>query len=460
MNPIPKNRPPSVFRSAPDVHKASNTLLRVMTLHSELPPRAVIRNKIVSGTNSVCNEAKNNLPSIEQAKATLNKDLSTSILKIYGQEIELANTADMVDRCINQIIKDINSIPATPLVKSNDGQNGPTLLVAYPRLSNKTSEVTIKSYVIKWTDQNELCCNRLYSTFSRFIQDKYNSISFEVPLVCGFNFETNIHELSDTSLCQMQGDDGEKIRNTFNAIAKIGAPKHPMPNKIVMLAERINGETLCSFVMAKYKMLTNDQKEKLFIQLGQIAMLDLIIGNSDRLLPICKPTENESYHLLGSEANLGNIMIRWIPDEKKDPLIYAIDNAIEAELINDPILIQKHLAFLESQFSNPEMADTLSKSIARSILSAISNHIDQAEKQKIPEFRKEFNSISTDIEQFGTSCFQAGLKGMSSMLESTLIPMWNGEQGNFPKNYLSTTYPKLLSAIEIRFKEFTTMRTP
>ena len=455
MQPI-KMRPhqlPAVFGPATDVVKETATLLRIVKLHSSVweDDRKKYLNQLGEGWLGCQQRASNP----KEAKAFIIEKLyRLDVHDVYGSAIEKTTTTDELNRLVNKFMKDINSIMSNPLKNSTRGQKGPTFLVGYSRL-DKFNNPQLNCHVIKWTHWNELCCTRIYSVFSGFL----NSSSFSVPNVCGFDFEKNIHELYDATQTEMDPQENQKIMRTFEEIAKIGAPSHKLADKLIMLCERINGENLFDFALTKYEYLPQGEKVRLLTQLGKIAMLDLLTGNLDRIVQIWFNWRIDSYVLLDCEANLGNIMVRWIVGEEKKPVLYAIDNGIQTELVEDAEHIKKYQTFLNALFSDPQMKSKLVSNIVQSFKHALVTQGDDLSTQNTGQLRAKLKAFSDDIQTLGPQCFGDGLEEMSSLLQSTLLPKWNGEQGEPWRNYLSTTYPKLLDAIQFRFNEFTTKRT-
>ena len=444
---------PAVFGPAPDVVKESKTLLRIVKLHSSVWEDE--RKKYIDELREAWLGCQQKASNPKEAKTyIINKLHRLDIHDIYGAAIEKANTTDELNRCVNKFAKDIDSIMSNPLKRSTRGQKGPTFLVGYSRLDNFNMP-QLNCHVIKWTQRNELCCTRIYSVFSSFL----NSPSFTVPNVCAFDFEKNIHELHDATQTRMLPQENQKLMRTFDELAKQGAPRHKLPDKLIMLCERINGENLFDFALTKYEYLPQDEKVKLFTQLGQIAMLDLLTGNLDRIIQVWFNQRIDTYELMNCEANLGNIMVRWVVSEGIKPVIYAIDNGIQTELVEDAEHIKKYQIFLNTLFSDSQMKTKLVSNIVESFNHAIATQGDDLSSQNTKQLKMKLKAFSEDINTLGEQCFGAGLDEMSSLLQNTLLPQWNGEQGKPWRDYLSTTYPKLLDAIQLRFNEFTTKRT-
>ena len=160
------------------------------------------------------------------------------------------------------------------------------------------------------------------------------------------------------------------------------------------------------------------------------------------------------------EANFGNIMVQWATDSGKQPTLFAIDNGIEDALVENPTRIKKYQEFLNALLSDPEMEKKLVKNIVASFRHAIATQADDISGANRKIIRQKLEGFSKDIEAFGGECFLAGLKEMDTLLQTALLPLWNGEKGTSMREYLSTTYPKLLHAVQFRFDEFIKMRTP
>lgn len=461
MNPIQIKPQSPVFKDAPNVLKDTKTLLRIASLNSSIWEDDE-RGDYLKELQQIWVNSKSMLAtsSLDEAKEYLtNKFHKLDLIDVYGPKIEAAQTPEKLEHYIEKFSLDVNSVLSNPLKKSTRGNKGPTFLVSFPR-QNKSGITELQCYVMKWTHWNELCCTRIYHAFSRFLSQHCNSPFFSVPDVCGFDFEENVHETGDSRRITMETKDQKGLNATFQQIAKIGAPKHPMNDKLVMLCERINGENLFDFATSKYAHLELSQKMKLLTQLGQIAMLDLITGNLDRIVQINFDTHQDCYGLLDCEANFGNIMVQWATDSGKEPTLFAIDNGIEDALVENPTRIEKYQEFLNALLSDPEMERKLVENIVASFKHAIATQVDDISGANRKIVRQKLEGFSEDIEAFGRECFLAGLKEMDTLLQTTLLPLWNGVEGSPMREYLSTTYSKLLEAVQFRFNEFTQKRTP
>src|SRR5581483_2002367 len=412
MNPIQITSQSPVFKEAPDVLRDIKTLCRIANLNDSIWEDE--RREYLQELRQTWSKSKETLAtgSLEKTKEYLSDRLQRLDLRdLYGCKIEEVQTAQKLEHLIQKFNVDVNSGLSNPLKKSTRGNKEQTFLVSFP-LQKKRGILQTQSYVMKWTQWNELSCTRIYQVFSRFLLQQGNSSSFLVPNVCGFNLEANIHETGAASRISMETQIQVELNKTLNQIAKIGAPKHPLPDKLVMLCERINGENLFDFAISKYAHLEPSQKVKLFTQLGRIALLDLIIGNLDRIVQINFSTKEDSYTLLDCEANFGNIMVEWTIDSGVEPAVFAIDNGIENVLVEDPARIAKYQGFLDALLSDPEMEAKLVENMLASFQHAIATQADDLSVQNAKMLRGRLQEFSRDIETFGKKCFAEGLQEM------------------------------------------------
>jgi len=222
-----------------------------------------------------------------------------------------------------------------------------------------------------------------------------------------------------------------------------------------MISEKVRGANLLDFAMGNYCLLNESQKVKFFTRLGRIAMLDLVVGNLDRLIQIYY--SDNQYQLDPMEVNLGNVMVNSL-QEGANPVPYAIDDGIDPDLVMNLDCRQKYLAFLEKLLSNQESCfDLLVENISDSFSSALSTQIDDCQGSRA-EIVKRLNMFSKDLQQLGVKAIRVGLGEMFNLLHESLIPAWNGESIGLLKNQMEKRLPQLHSSLTERFKLFQSMR--
>ena len=220
-----------------------------------------------------------------------------------------------------------------------------------------------------------------------------------------------------------------------------------------MIAERVSGENLFDFAQTRYTFLQDHQKEVVFKGIGKIAMLDLVLGNLDRLVQIF--THQGAYCLMDLEANLGNVMISL---SENQPTIYAIDNGIERDLIEDSTMKDKYLHFLQNLFASDDWKEQVARNIVESIMSALRTQIDDVSDGNIIEIKRQMKDFSGDVQPIGYSAILEGIQEMEKILASTLSS-WLHQKGDSVQQYLQETYPELHTALSERINVFVSMRS-
>lgn len=369
---------------------------------------------------------------------------------IYSKAIDEAKTFDELNKCLSKLIKDTASIRTFNLQKTNKGQNGPTNLVSYTRSSKKCDlSPTLRNYVVKWSNWNEICSWRLYDVFSKVL----SSPVFSIPKTSALNFDKiSMHEDAYWHSYELNGETSAYLKQTFLGVV---GKSIQIDDLQLMLMEKVKGSNLIDFAETKYPLLKEEGKIDLFRKMGHLAMLDLLIGNTDRLIQTNYDAKTNQYRLEDLTANLGNLMIDWDPNEDKLPKLFAIDNSVKKELILDKIHKDKYNLFLQHQFKDSiQIVDTIILSIQKSF-DDIAEDLSENSNDTFQSSLAKFKSILDDLQNDQLKkAMKDGLEEMSTAFIQDLLPFWNSEKALKIKNYLESNHPELLKAISERFQTF------
>ena len=440
-----------IFGEPADVLRASNTLLRLVKLDNALPRRD--RPMILQQLSELWSKSQ---PSFAETKAALQEGLNVfkrPIKALHADELASIQTAEELNAFMLRCKRDAKSIPSSPAFASNLGLNGPTLLVSYLRPDETFRTTYHKKYVLKWTTWNEVCCHRIYSAFSHGFMDPDRIHTFAVPAAATIDLEYRIHEAVDGSHTLLPSVD--PLHETFSEIVRGVCPSRSKDHQQIMFIKRIRGENLFDFAKTKYQHLSSEQKANLFTRLGRIAMLDLLMGNLDRCNQVQYSAREQAYFLSDIESNLGNLMLQWSGSADESPLLYAIDNGIHPDLIEDVSKKEQYHRFLADHLRQPNMPELSAEQLSRSIINGISSlcEVDE-EYYNVNDHKALFKDFIQDLESFGKKKIALGIAQMYEMLDETHLPKWDGEEGHPLKAHLEWTYPKLRASLSERFEIF------
>ena len=439
-----------------------DTLERLARLHDALSSSRLMRNKALSALKELFETALAELTAdnYEHVGQTIRKGLSQlktgikdgkNLELIYAKAISNAKNATELKKCISKLIKDSSSIQTFLLQKTNKGQNGPTHLVSYTRSSKKCSLPTMRSYVVKWSNSNEMCCSRLYDVFSKILSPK----NFSVPKIAVMDFENALHESSDWNSVSLDQDVINHLKQSV--LGTIGKSIQIHDSKLILM-EKVKGSNLIDFAESKYPYLKEEEKIDLFRKMGHLAMLDLLTGNTDRLIQTEYDVKTNQYQLKELTANLGNLMIEWFPDEGKPLELYAIDNGLNTLLIENRVHKESYLLFLQGLLQDESHRAVLTGAIVRSIQKSFDDVAEQLvenSKHTLQETMNRFRIILDDLQKDSLQMVLSdGLEEMYERFHQILVPFWNSEKALKIKNYLKDNQPELLDAISTRFQLF------
>lgn len=461
MPPVPQ-RERIVFGQPQEVLKETSKLQGLVQFDAALPVnRQKTLDYITRIWASESQNCQNREESVETRKMRL-KDanrtrplmgMSSSVSQILCSKIDAAETHEEIDKLARRILKISASLsPASPMKKSQVGLTGPTLLVSYGK-SDLKAKFSILAYVLKWTNREEIAGNLLYSAFAnRFAKQ---SLGFSVPANRGFDFEKKLSKSADEELSDLEEGLSNALDASFTSVVASFDPAMKRYGEQVMVTERIQGSNLFDFSIGKdkYEALSESQKRELFVQMGKIVPLDILFGNNDRLLKFNLMADpRQGLATLGSNA--GNLMLRQ-EEANGDPLIYAIDNGIDSELVSNPEKMKQYLAIMTILFAqeNPEteMAKHMVQNLAAGLKEKVEDIEDPQESRKAMEGLKP---ILADLEKIALPAFEQGIREMLAELRQELIPAWRSPDAEPLKQQLRTIYPELLDAIEERINTF------
>jgi hypothetical protein len=354
-------------------------------------------------------------------------------------------STEKVIACVNLLLKDAHSLVVSPVKKSSLGEEGPTLLINYPR-NDKT-----KAYVVKWTNKNELCSHRVYEQMSTFFNHPEDGVGFLTTRGTIFDFAKGVQELSDRNLHQLSAEETRCLQKNFKDLLSSAAPEKKPKDREIFVSDFIFGENLFDFAYTKYPLLTSEQKVTLFTRLARLALLDLLVGNLDRLIRV--EQNKGQYSLDAVEANLGNVMLVWRQEMEEPPRIYAIDNTMNAKLLSDPAEKVLYNEFLTRLCSDTLMVELLANNMLDCILGALVTQVDDSGKN-VREVREKLKVFQEDLRSIGRSAFVSGLHQMTAYLKTRLIPEWNQEEGASLRAYLEAIAPEFLISLQERLDIF------
>jgi hypothetical protein len=331
------------------------------------------------------------------------------------KEIQSYERVDDIRACAASYLRDTDALIVPPRIKSSRGTEGPTFIVSYPR-----SDV-LNGYVVKWTDQTELDCHRLYEAFS---------LGFSVPKMASIDFDALRHQGIDGQVTQIGPGLAEKMLFNFLEVSGNDFPEEEYTK--LMLSQKVHGENLIDFATAKYSGLNEAQKYQLFKSLGRISLMDVITGNLDRLVYLLN---SDNLELHTAKINFGNVMIDL---QNKEPVVYAIDNGANPDLMRQPY-INKLTSFFNSLISTPGWEAELAQHIT------VNFHVSirmVGNPQLLP--------LAKDLDSIAKPGFEEGIKEMAQDLRQTLIPIWQSGKADTLKESIGITSPGLVDGVEQR----------
>jgi hypothetical protein len=379
--------------------------------------------------------------------------MSPSVSQILCGKIDAAETHKEIDKLARRILKISASLsPASPMKKSQAGLTGPTLLVGYGK-SDLKAKFSIMAYILKWTNREEVAGNLLYNAFAN--QFAKQSLGFSVPANRGFDFERRLSKSYDERISDLEEGLSNALEASFTSVATSFDPQMKRYGEQVMVMERIQGSNLFDFSIGKgkYEALSESQKRALFVQMGKIVPLDIIFGNNDRLLKFnLRADPRQGLATLGSNA--GNLMLRQ-EQANEDPILYAIDNGIDSELVSDPEKMDRYLTIMTILFAQENPETEMAKHMVQDLAAGLQEKVEEIEDpRESKKAREGLKPILADLEEIALPAFEQGIREMFIELREELILAWRSPDAEPLKQQLRTIYPELLDAIEERINIF------
>lgn len=479
--PTSTARFPKILQGPVHTLKQANTLARILELDKVCPITSASsfilqrRQKFIETLSSVGALSREDVADMGVLKEKILTLLSgktpegtaripypEKVLAIYATHFDNPASLEDLQKCARRIGKDAFALMAPAYSCSLRSAEGPTLLVAYPRPNVKAPDhPKLPSYVLKWAQWNEICSHRVYETLSRLFGSGDQCYNFFTPRAIALNLEKGTYQGIDKQTLGLDATDVNALENAFGKILSFAPENERAEGKDIMLMERIRGANLFDFVKSKYEHLPRQHKEKLFTRLGRLALLDLFVGNNDRLIKNVYNSINASYELEDIESNLGNIVIVWSESSQEPPALYAIDNGLDPELIDSPDHRQKYLEFLVALQQDPEMIERLADAAMGAMKNAIEGLLEEELEpgENIPTLRKQVGRFCDDLDAMGSAALCLGLKEMYATISKTIAPKWNSPEGEPIRTFLKDNYPAMDQALTKRFNTILTERT-
>lgn len=431
-----------LFGSPDGIVRELGTLCRLTRLHGALPLPADMRGSAIGSLVEVFKNTENSFRNALVKQETIAPlypltDLSDDQVKIVA----------------SRVLKDLASLAGgRPVTKPSRGARGPTFLVSYSRTLPNCQVVASRDYVLKSTSQAEIDANLIYDAFStRFKAPE--GLGFWVPKTAGLDLvKRNLVHPNCTNTQLSPGVTGQ-LSQSIDGIGQAHASgQSPLHEKPILISKRIRGENLFDFACSKYAALRPEHKQKLFERMGRLAVLDLVLGNLDRLARIGFDEAGDSNYEFSvfEESNLGNLMIDLDENSQVPPYIFLIDNEVEPELFSSDEKRKAYLKFLGKFFSDPEKVSKLTNNIRLCLISGFNGQADDA-PGNVVQARGNLTLIKKDLAENGLAV-QEIQKGIFQMMDELpeLFERW--ELDSSLQNYLQVSSPQLLGGIQERIE--------
>lgn len=429
-----------IIHSSTSLIPSTNTLWRVNQLNFSIHPLKIYRDKVIrkiEEIRDVCLEGD-----LDQRKIAITQYLNEikeglrenqNITQIYASEIDSASSCEELSKFINLLLADLKTLSTFSLKKASRGQFGPTHIISYKRRS--ATPLKNRDYVIKWTNWNEICTSRLLALFAEHLN------SFRIPKLAVLDLENQIHETGNGLRSELPLKDITNLKKKF--ADTVGKSNFPQDTKLVFM-EKVSGSNLVDFAKTEYAKLHEKQKQDLFKKMGMIAMIDLILGNTDRLIQTAYAAQE--YSLDNQSANFGNLMISWTGAVDEMPILYTIDSGINSDLISNTERKKSYKRFLQIYLNENSIPD-LAKSIAASMEKSLEDYANLETENKMPLniAREKFHCLQEDLNnpEIFQQPLEKGLKTMLSELKKNLSHFWSGSI----QEYLKKNQPEMFETL-------------
>ncbi len=289
-------------------------------------------------------------------------------------------------------------------IKAAFGGEGPTFVLDTPEC------------VLKSTTPQEMAFQLLYREFG-FLAPRSQAVDFEREI-----------QFNESAIRDLDADHLEAVQNNFAKIARASRATVNPEKSVLMYSERIRGQNLFDFARFTYQKLSEDQKIGFFRQLGQIAMLDFVCGQFDRLFEVYF---DEKYILDIGAANLGNVLVVFA----EGPLrLYPIDNGIDPALMTNQEGRQEKVAdFLDTFLKSDAPLESLATHIADHFNQAIDQNCDEDQWTKPKSGEKpnrnltfrEFQGFCNDLKRIAIPALIEGLGEKRRVILQTYVATFN-----------------------------------
>jgi hypothetical protein len=248
------------FSGIHDVDRVSTTLHRLATLEQSLKKK---RLKELSELEFIWTEAQKQLAvSFENAVGFLQSKLSPyhkSIRELFLPSIESAQTVEELQKCLIRFFKDTQSYSVAGIIKkSNQGLNGPTLIIDYSRLDKTLTTIQWKNFVVKWANTDEIRALRIYGAFQQILLQGGAKDLFCVPKALLLDFKRQQAEKTNGELIKLESVMNKQLYEKFLAITRLSHPEEVPEDESLIIMEKISGENLFDFICSKYNKLSTN----------------------------------------------------------------------------------------------------------------------------------------------------------------------------------------------------------
>jgi len=456
-----------MFNSIQEVVHSSKTLLRLSQLDSFITESADgeigLRIDNIQLLRGIWEKAKEELKtSYERAFNTVKAEVSSFTFSFPARYLEdFAKIEDGVqlEKFLDRNLNDLTSLQRVPVRKSHRGNKGPTLLVHYPRYKKDTNNRI--QYVIKWTHWNEILCTRVYGMLFSLLKNialEEGYYEIRVPKTVGLDFTTCVFENRDGQSSGFSKEESEALMKNYFKISTLYTSKEIDASQQIMLSDTVRGENLFDFIKSKYQYLSLEQKQNFYRSLAVIGMTDLIIGNLDRLTQVNFSLAEKTYQLEVLESNFGNVMISWVQNSNENPILYAIDNGIDDDVIAREEHREKYLVFLRGLLNTPEFEKIIAENMVESFQGTLRSQIDD-EEGNVSELKKDLEIFTQDLKQIAFDNFAEGITWINTVLHTRLIPLFEAEYLSSIKTHPVPLFNDLHTALNERLAAFKESRS-
>ncbi len=213
---------------------------------------------------------------------------------------------------IEAFLSDVEQLPICRL--PTNGNRGPTVLIhANPR-----------PFVLKQTTHSEIFYTALYNSLISQLEMPNSRIV--IPDMVGFNFNGKTRYTCDTRT-SLDEETSEQLNTDSIAILQETCRIFEKPFSLnedprFLFFEKVTGDTFFTFVSGRYEDSLQDQKSSFFMRIGNLIMLDICVGNLDRLLRFTSELTQKNVY----SANLGNVLIST---QGETFALHPIDNGLD-----------------------------------------------------------------------------------------------------------------------------------